>query len=85
MSEHDWGVPDDEETVAAELVESDHDDAGDVVTSAPSSPAPAADDAPIVVTNVTYVLCECGCRWEGPIDDSDVVDGARVKKGHRKS
>jgi hypothetical protein len=45
------------------------------------------DDVP-TIHNVTYVLCECGCRTEAPVDETDlVVDVAggaarRVLKGH---
>lgn len=38
----------------------------------------------------TQVLCECGCRWEGPVGESELIDmhtkdnrWARVKVGHR--
>lgn len=38
----------------------------------------------------THILCECGCRWEGPIGESELLDlhtkdgrWARVKVGHR--
>lgn len=36
----------------------------------------------------TMVLCECGCRWEGPIADSERIElehgeHIRLKKGHK--
>lgn len=46
------------------------------------------DDDAATIHNVTYVLCDCGCRTEAPVDETDlVVDDAggaarRVLKGH---